>query len=190
MKDSEAVAIANPGMDGARAVAAFSGQPGVDVSITRTPRKLEVDLDGSPPARTDGPHPIPRRFAGRMYEGVSSSGMNGDGMTLQKSAETYGLAKIHITRNIVGTHGQFWFVGDEIGGVPVNLAIQLVSEKSAMFDKSEFKSEGEIEALEKLGYEVLPPMVKARHRDEFKTVIAKKTAKWLAGTVQPSAASS
>lgn len=189
MKDSEAAAIANPGTGGARAVAAFAGRPDVDVSITRTPRKLEVDLDGLPPAREDGPRPIPRRFAGRMYEAVTSSGMNGEGMTIQKSALTYGLAKIYITRDIVGAHGQFWFAGDEISGCPINLAIQLVSEKSAMFDKSEFKSEGEIEALEKLGYEVLPPMVKARDREEFKTVIAKKTAKWMSGTVMPTPAS-
>src|SRR4051812_11274587 len=108
MKDNQADAIANPGPAGARAVAAFSGQPGVDVSITRTPRKLEVDPDGQPPARENGPRPIPRRFLGRMYEAVTGGGMRGDGMTIAKSADTYGTCKIHITRDIVGAHGEYW----------------------------------------------------------------------------------
>ena len=158
--------------------------PTATVTETTTPRKLAVDLDALPKPREDGPRPIPRRFAGRVYEAVTGTGMNGEGMGVQKSAETYGTAKIHITRDIVGANGEHWFIGDEISGVPVNLAVDLVASKSAMFDKSEFKSEGEIEALEKLGYEVLPPMVKARDRDEFKNVLAKKTGKWMSGVVQ------
>jgi hypothetical protein len=190
MKNSEADAIANPGTGGARAVGVFSGQPDLNVSITRTPRKLTVDPDALPPAREDGPRPIPRRFAGRMYEALTSSGARGEGMSLPKSVETYGTTKVFITRNIVGVNGQHWFEGDEVAGIPVNLAIQLVSDKSAYFDKGEFKSEGEIEALEKLGYEVLPPMLKAKDRPEFASVITRKTSKWMAGTITPTPATS
>jgi len=187
MKDSELAAIANPGEAGARAVGLFSGQPGIDVSITRTPRKLNVDPNARPPAREDGPRPIPRRFAGRNYEALTGTGTKGDGMGLQKSVETYGTAKIHVTRNVMGVNGEHWFEGDEVTDVPVNVAIQLVGDKSAYFDKREFKSEGEIEALEKLGYRVEPPMLKTKDRPEFASVIARKnTSKWLAGTIQPS----
>src|SRR5438309_5539716 len=142
MKDSERAAIANPAEAVARAVGLCSGQPGVDASLTRTPRKLAVDPNALPPAREDGPRPIPRRFAGRNYEALTGTGLNGAGMGLQKSVETYGTAKIHITRNVMGVNGQHWFEGDEVTDVPVNVAIQLVGDKSAYFDKREFKSEG------------------------------------------------
>jgi hypothetical protein len=183
--DQDSASIANPGPHADRVAASFQS-PDVNVSITRTPRKLKIDPEALPPAREDGPRPIPRRFAGRMYESLTSVGARGEGMTLSKSLETYGTCKIHITRNIVGVNGQHWFDGDEIDGCPVNLAVELVGSKSAFFDKSEFKSEGEIEALEKLGYQVTPPLLKAKDRPEFSSVVARKTSKWMAGTLTPS----
>jgi len=148
--------------------------PGADVRETTTPRKRTVDLDAMPPPREDGPLPIPRRFTGRTYEALVSEGMRGDGMSLVRSAETYGTCKIHILRDIVGTAGEHWKKGDEIEGCPVNVAVLLVNDKCASFDRSEFHGEGEIEALEKLGYRVEPPMQKTRDKAEFQSVIARK----------------
>ncbi len=148
--------------------------PNANVTETQNPRKRVVDLDALPPARTDGPRPTPRRFAGRVYEALTSGGMRGEGMSLVKSAETYGTAKIHVTRNCVGINGEHWSAGDEISNVPVNCAVLLVGDKMATFDRSEFQGEGEIEALEKLGYRVEPPMTKVRDKKEFQSVIARK----------------
>jgi hypothetical protein len=157
--------------------------PTANVNETTTPRKRVVDPDALPPAREDGPRPIPRRFAGRLYEAIHGAGRDGAGMTLARSLETYGDCKIHITRNIIGLNGEYWFAGDEIDKCPVNVAFDLVASKSAYFDKSEFKSEGEIEALEKLGYRVEPPMTKTRDRAEFASVVARKTGKWMASVL-------
>jgi hypothetical protein len=99
-------------------------------------------------------------------------------MTKTKSAETYGTCKIHITRDIRGID-ENWFAGDEVSNVPVNVACLLVADKLAYFDKSEFHGEGEIEALEKLGYRVEPPMQKAREKPEFQSVIARKKSQWM-----------
>jgi len=55
-----------------------------------------------------------------------------------------------------------------------------VNDKLAYFDKSEFKSEGEIEALEKLGYRVEPPMLRVREKPEFASIVARKKSQWMA----------
>jgi len=88
--------------------------PGADVRETTTPRKRVIDLDSLPPPREDGPRPTPRRFAGRMYEALAGGGMRNEGMTLAKSAETYGTCKIHVSRDIVGINGEPWSAGDEV----------------------------------------------------------------------------
>lgn len=155
------------------------------VRETTTPRKRVVDLDAVPPPREDGPRPTPRRFAGRCYEALTSDGMRGDGMSLLKSGETYGTCKIHITKNIVGVAGELWNAGDEVENVPVNVACLLVNDKVANFDRSEFQGEGEIEALEKLGYQVSPPMQKMRDRSEFQSVIARKKKTFVSDALDP-----
>ncbi len=159
--------------------------PNANVTETQNPRKRVVDLDALPPARTDGPRPTPRRFAGRVYEALTSGGMRGEGMSLPKSAETYGTCKIHITRNIVGINGELWNAGDEIDNCPVNAAVLLVNDKVASFDRSEFVGEGEIENLERLGYLVSPPMQKMRDKKEFQSVLERKRKGFVADTLDP-----
>jgi hypothetical protein len=158
---------------------------GANVRETTTPRKRVVDLDSFPPPREDGPRPIPRRFAHRVYEALKSAGLNGEGMTLTRSAETYGTCKIQITRNIVGINGEPWSAGDEVENVPVNVACLLVNDKLAYFDRSEFQGEGEIEALEKLGYRVEPPMQRAIEKKEFQGVVARKRKGFVADSLDP-----
>lgn len=155
------------------------------VRETTTPRKRIVDLDAMPPPREDGARPTPRRFAGRIYEALTSEGMRGEGMTLLRSGETYGTCKIHITRNIVGINGELWNAGDEIEGCPVNVACLLVNEKAANFDRSEFVGEGEIENLEKLGYQISPPMQKMREKKEFQHVIERKRKGFVSESLDP-----
>lgn len=164
---------------------AVMGGSGASVRETMTPRKRVVDLDALPPPREDGPRPIPRRFAGRIYEALTSVGMRGDGMTLTRSAETYGVAKIHITRNCVGTNGEPWSAGDEVENVPVNVAVLMVNDRLANFDRSEFQGENEIENLEKLGYLVSPPMQKVRDKAEFQSVIARKRKTFVSDSLDP-----
>jgi hypothetical protein len=159
--------------------------PGESVRETTTPRKRVIDFDALPPPRDDQPAPTPRRFSLRVYEALTSGGMRGEGMTLIKSAETYGTCKIHITRNIVGVNGEHWSKGDEIENCPVNVACLLVNDKVASFDRSEFQGEGEIEALEKLGYRVEPPMQKARDKSEFQSVIARKRKSFVQDSIDP-----
>ncbi len=157
---------------------------GATVTETKNPRKRIVDYDKLPPAR-EGAVLIPRRFSGRVYECLASEGMRGDGMTLTKSAETYGVCAIRIIRNCVGVNQEYWSAGDEIEGCPVNVAIDLVNAKCATFDRSEFQGEGEIEALEKLGYQVSPPMQKVRDKKEFQSVIARKRSTWVKESLDP-----
>jgi hypothetical protein len=159
--------------------------PTADVRETTTPRKRVIDLDSLPPPRQDGPPPVPRRFAGRVYEAITSSDMRGDGMTLVRSGETYGTCKIHILKNCVGIHGEHWQAGDEIENCPVNVAVLLCNDKQAVFDRSEFQGEGEIEHLEKLGYSVSPPMQKVRDKKEFQSVIARKRKGFIAESLDP-----
>jgi hypothetical protein len=158
---------------------------GATVTETKTPRTRVVDLDALPPPREDGPRPIPRRFGGRVYEALSSEGMRGEGMTLTRSAETYGTTKIHITRDCVGVAGECWSAGDVVEGVPVNVACLMVNDKLANFDRSEFQGEGEIEALEALGYQVSPPMQKMRDKKEFQSVIARKRKGFVSESLDP-----
>src|SRR5262245_48302653 len=160
--------------------------PGANVRETTTPRKRVIDLDSLPRPREDGPPPIPRRFAGRVYEALTSADMRGDGMTLLKSGETYGTCKIHMLRDCVGIHGEPWKAGDEIENCPVNVAALLVQDKQATFDRSEFQGEGEIEALEKLGYRVEPPLQKVRDKKEFQSVIARKRSSFVRESLDPS----
>jgi hypothetical protein len=162
-----------------------AAMPNADVRETTTPRKRVVDLDALPPPREDGPRPTPRRFAGRVYEALTSEGMRGEGMSLLKSAETYGTCKIRVTRNIVGINGECWNAGDEIENCPVNVACLLVNDKVANFDRSEFQGEGEIEALEKLGYHVSPPMEKMRDKKEFQHVIERKRKSFVSESLDP-----
>ena len=159
--------------------------PSANVRETTIPRKRVIDLDSLPPARQDGPPPVPRRFAGRVYEALTSEAMRGDGWTLAKSAETFGCCKIHILKNCVGIHGEHWQAGDEIENCPVNVAVLLCNDKQATFDRSEFQGEGEIEALEKLGYQVSPPMQKARDKKEFASVIARRKNTWVKESLDP-----
>lgn len=166
-------------------MAAVMGGSGASVRETTTPRKRTVDLDALPPPREDGPRPTPRRFAGRVYEALTSEGMKGEGMSLLRSAETYGTCKIHITRNIVGINGEPWNAGDEVENVPVNAACLLVNDKVANFDRSEFQGEGEIEALEKLGYQISPPMEKMRDKKEFQHVIERKRRGFVSDSLDP-----
>jgi hypothetical protein len=159
--------------------------PTADVRETTIPRKRVIDLDSLPLPRNDGPPPIPRRFAMRVYEALTSESMRGDGMTLARSAESYGTCKIHILRNCVGIHGEHWQAGDEIENCPVNVAVLLAQDKQATFDRSEYEGEGEIEALEKLGYQVSPPMQKVRDKKEFQSVIARKRKGFIAESLDP-----
>ena len=108
-----------------------------------------------------------------------------DGMGLRKSGEIYGLAKIHITRNCVGINGECWSAGDVIEGCPVNVACLMVNDKRAIFDRSEFTGEHEIENLEKLGYTVEPPMQRVRDKKEFQDVIARKRKGFVSETLDP-----
>jgi len=158
--------------------------PDANVRETTTPRRRVIDLDAVPPPREDGPLPIPRRFSGRIYEALKSGGMRGEGMTLTRSAETYGTCTIHVLRNIVGVAGQHWNKGEIIENCPVNVAALLVNDKVASYDRSEFSGEGEIEALEKLGYRVEPPMQKVRDKKEFQSVIARKKT-WVKESLDP-----
>jgi len=159
--------------------------PTADVRETTTPRKRVIDLDALPPPREDAAPPIPRRFAGRTYEALTSMSMTGDGMTLKRSGETYGVCKIHILRDIVGVNHEHWNKGDTVEGVPVNVAALLVNDKCATFDRSEFQGEGEIEALEALGYQVSPPMQKVRDKKEFQSVIARRKSTWVKESLDP-----
>jgi len=159
--------------------------PDANVRETTTPRKRVIDLDSLPPPREDGPLPIPRRFSGRVYEALTSSDMFGNGMTLVRSGETYGTCKIHVLKNCVGIHGEPWQAGDEIENCPVNVAALLVSSKQATFDRSEFQGEGEIEALEKLGYQVSPPMQKMRDKPEYASVIQRKRKGFVSDSLDP-----
>jgi len=159
--------------------------PNVNVRETTSPRKRVIDLDSLPKPREDGPPPVPRRFAGRVYEALTSSDMRGDGMTLVRSGETYGCCRIHILKNCVGIHGEHWQAGDEIENCPVNVAVLLCNDKQAAFDRSEFQGEGEIEALERLGYQVSPPMQKVRDKKEFQSVIARKHNTWVKESLDP-----
>jgi hypothetical protein len=154
-----------------------AAMPTANVNETTTPRKRAFDLDALPPAREDGPRPIPRRFVGRNYE-------FGSGKTVAQYAEDYGTATIHVTRDIIGLAGEHWKAGDEISNVPVNFAVTLVGDKVAQFDKSEFKGDGEIEALEARGYIIQPPNIRAKDRPEFASVVARKTGKWMAGCIE------
>ncbi len=106
-------------------------------------------------------------------------------MSLLKSGETYGCCKIHITRNIVGAAGELWNAGDEIDNVPVNVAVLLVGDKVASFDRSEFIGEGEIENLEKLGYQISPPMTKMRDKKEFQSVLERKRKTFVSDSLDP-----
>jgi len=148
--------------------------PDANVRETTTPRKRVIDVDSLPKPRQDGPPPIPRRFSGRCYEALPSADMRGDGMTLVRSAETYGCCKIHILKNCVGIHGEHRNAGDQISNCPVNVAALLVMDKQASFDRSEFQGENEIEQLEALGYQVSPPLQEMREKKEFQSVIARK----------------
>jgi hypothetical protein len=51
--------------------------------------------------------------------------------------------------------------------------------------KSEFQGEGEIEALERLGYTVEPPMAKVKDRPEFASVIARKRKGFVSQSLDP-----
>jgi len=159
--------------------------PDATVRETTTPRVRVIDLDSLPKPRQDGPPPVPRRFAGRVYEALTSKDMRGAGMDLLTSGETYGCCRIHILKNCVGIHGEHWQAGDEIENCPVNVAVLLCNDKQAAFDRSEFQGEGEIEALEKLGYQVSPPMQKVRDKKEFQSVIARKKNTWVKESLDP-----
>ena len=56
-------------------------------------------------------------------------------MSLLKSGETYGTCKIHVTRNIIGINGELGMPGMRLITVPVNVAVLLVNEKAASFDR-------------------------------------------------------
>ena len=61
-----------------------------------------------------------------------------------------------------------------------------MNDKVANFDRSEFQGEGEIEALEKLGYSVSPPLTKVRDKKEFQSVIERKRKGFVAASLDPS----
>jgi hypothetical protein len=61
----------------------------------------------------------------------------------------------------------------------------LCNDKQATFDRSEFQGEGEIEALEALGYQVSPPMQKVRDKPEFQSVIARKRKSFVQDSIDP-----
>lgn len=67
----------------------------------------------------------------------------------------------------------------------MNVAALLVDSKCAYFDKSEFQGEGEIEALEKLGYQVSPPMTKVRDKKEFQSVFERKRRGFVSDALDP-----
>jgi hypothetical protein len=173
-----------------------AAMPTVNVTETTTPRKRVVDLDAIPPAREDGPRPIPRRFVGRTYDALRSQGCFDPGFSAQQAAEAYGVTKIHLTRDMIGLAGEFWKNGDTIENIPVNVACELVGWKVANFDRSEFKDEQEVEALEKRGYRIDPPRLKAIEKPEFASVLAAKKGKslnggkWMSGALESSPGSS
>jgi hypothetical protein len=189
MKDSELAAIANPGVAGIKAQMAFTG-PGAETSITTKPRHYKFDPDELPPAKPQQPY-IPKKYLGVAYE-------SGSGKTPAEWSEVYGVDTVQViplyeghTGGVMGLFGRSLNIGDTVE-LPVNLCMQLVQQGSAVFvvDSETSKDEKLIAELEAKGYHFAINRKPAREREEFQSVIKRKTSKWMSGTLTPTPANS
>jgi hypothetical protein len=183
--DRDLETIANPGPHADRLVASVQG-PGVDAAITTTPRHIKFDPDYVPPVKDNQPY-IPKKYQGQTYEWGSHK-------TMAAFAETYGVDTIKILPRksgsdggYVGPHGVFLNPGDTIE-LPVNYCMQFVGDGCAVFvlNSETSKEEKLIAELESKGYHFAINPKPAREREEFQSVIKRKTSKWMNGVITPS----
>jgi hypothetical protein len=90
---------------------------------------------------------------------------------------------------VQGLWGQNLFAGDVVE-LPVNLCMLLVNQRSAVFvlDSETAKDEKLIAELEQKGYAFATTVKPAREREEFQSVIARKTktkSNWMAPILNP-----
>jgi hypothetical protein len=113
-------------------------------------------------------------------------------------AETYGVDTVQILPRAsgsdggyVGPHGIYLNPGDTVE-MPVNYCMFFVGGGCAVFvlNSETAKEEKLIAELEAKGYHFAINRKPAREREEFQSVIAHKTSKWLAGTLMPTPANS
>jgi hypothetical protein len=159
----------------------------VEVSITTAPRHIKFDPDYLPPANNNQPY-IPKKYQGQGYEWGSHK-------TMAAFAETYGVDTVQILPRAsgsdggyVGPYGTHLNPGDTIE-LPVNYCMQFVADGIAVFvlNSETAKEEKLIADLEAKGYHFAINRKPAREREEFASVIARKTSKWMAGTLTPTA---
>lgn len=182
-KESEAIAAANPSQGELRATAAFQG-PGVEVRTTTQPRHYKFDPDEVPPGRGSPPY-IPKKYLGITYD-------SGSGKTPGQWSEIYGVDVVKILPKksgneggVIGLNGRCLNPGDTVE-LPVNYAVQLVMQGSAVFvvDNETAKDEKLISELEAKGYLfATSPKPPARERPEFASVIARKKQSFVGSVV-------
>jgi hypothetical protein len=179
--------LAQPGVAGTKTAMAFQG-PDTNVTVAPTPRHIKFDPDYLPTIEDNRPY-IPKKYLGKVYD-------TGCHKTPVEWSEIYGVDKVKIlprvggaASGVQGLWGQNLFAGDVVE-LPVNLCMLLVNQRSAVFvlDSETAKDEKLIAELEQKGYAFATTVKPAREREEFQSVIARKTktkSNWMAPILNP-----